>query len=219
MQYPGFYIRRWKNMHILVIYSYILLTSYVAVLLNCLYSTFLKFITRRVCVYETVTMAILAWSLPMIACLLDPSTVLNKHMPMDTSWIIVVHRCMDCKDCVFWVHILPIINGSYYPMGLFVSYECHSNSMNNRCIVKHILAQLTWCTFILEHVMCSYSDTWQCIVFYLSQWRVNSYELLCDTIFWTNLHLTKEYTACTLRWLSVDVNVSNSYCTTIHSYI
>ena len=35
---------------------------------------------------------------------------------------------------------------------------------------------------------------------------VNSYELLCDTIFWTNLHLSEEYPGTCIRWLCVDVN-------------
>ena len=51
-----------------------------------------------------------------------------------------------------------------------------------------------------------YSDTLQCVIFHLSQWRVNSYDLLCDTIFWTNLYLGEEVTTMYIRWLSVDVN-------------
>ena len=35
-----------------------------------------------------------------------------------------------------------------------------------------------------------------------------SYELLFDTIFWTNLHLTEEYFSTYKRWLIVDVNVA-----------
>ena len=58
-------------------------------------------------------------------------------------------------------------------------------------------------------IICSYSDTLQFVVFYLSQWRVNSYKSLYGTIFWTNFHLTEEYvyTAIYIRWLCVDVNV------------
>ena len=52
-----------------------------------------------------------------------------------------------------------------------------------------------------------HSDTLQFVVFYLSQWRVNSYELLCDTIFWTDLHLPEEYITIYIRWLSVNVNM------------
>ena len=54
-------------------------------------------------------------------------------------------------------------------------------------------------------VMCCYSDTWQCVVFYLSQWIVN--ELLCDAILGTNLHLSEEYKWICIRLLSVDVNL------------
>ena len=38
--------------------------------------------------------------------------------------------------------------------------------------------------------------------------RVNNYELLCDTIFWTNFHLTKEVKIAYKRLFIVDVNVS-----------
>ena len=59
--------------------------------------------------------------------------------------------------------------------------------------------------------MSSYSDTWQCAVLYLSQWRVNSYELLGDAILGTNLYLIQEYLATYVRWLCVDINTITAF--------
>ena len=73
----------------------------------------------------------------------------------------------------------------------------HSDTMNN----------VLWSN--ITRTCDVYSYTLQCVVFYLSQRRTNSYKLLCDAIFWANLHLTEEYIvtdAPNIRWLLVDVN-------------